>query len=345
MENNKVRFSLRLLGNLGPTPLYQEACREAEALGFDECWFSHDILMPNSWVRSTAVAAVTRRIKIGYMAVPFTLDPSEIATFAATLDEYSGGRVVIGTGSHTRVMYDWIGLGDRDVVELTRETVHLVRGLLEGRRMAHSGRFYRWTDEAYLRFTPPRRRIPIYIMCYGRELCELSGEIGDGSMPMATPPEAFDIPVSYIEAGARRAGRDPSEVDRVAFAWVYYAPDGSVDEGALRRVISYFVPYLDQEMLSRIGLTREDVLPIARRLAAGDYEGAAREVTDRMLDLVIRGGPDDIVRGIETLIEKGATSISIGGPLGRNPVEAVRGIGERVLPHFRGNRGPSEMLG
>ncbi|BBE42178.1 LLM class flavin-dependent oxidoreductase [Conexivisphaera calida] len=331
-----VKFALRLLGSLGPTSIYQRTCREAEAHGFDECWFSHDIFMSNSWVRSVAVAAVTERIGIGYMAVPFTLDPSEIATFAATLDEFSGGRAIIGTGAHTQVMYDWIGLGNRDVVELTRESVELVRRLLRGERAKYDGKYFHWTEEAYLRFPPPARRIPIYVMCFGKELCELSGEIGDGSMPMATPPEAFDIPVSQIISGARRAGRDPSEVDRVAFAWVYYAPDGDVDEAALRRVVSYFVPYLDPEMLSRIGITRKDVEPVAERLAAGDYEGAARAVTDRMLDLVIRGREDDVIAGIEKLIDRGATNISIGGPLGRDFAEAARGIGERVLPYFRG---------
>ncbi len=329
-----IRFALRLLGNLGPTSLYQRACKEAEAHGFDECWLSHDLFMPSSWVRSVAVAAVTSKVKIGYMAVPFTLNPSEIATFAATLDEFSGGRAIIGTGAHTQSMYSWIGLGDLDVVELTRETVTLVRKLLNGERAKYSGRYYSWTEDAYLRFKQPRS-IPIYIMCFGRELCELSGEIGDGSMPMATPPDAFDIPVGYIISGAKRAGRDPSEVDRVAFAWVYYAPDGEVDYEALRRVISYFVPYIDPEMLARVGITAKDVRPIAERLAAGDYEGAAREVTDRMFDLVISGKADDIIAGIEKLIGKGATNISIGGPLGRDVVEAARGIGTQVLPYFR----------
>ena len=330
-----VRFALRLLGNLGPTHLYQRACKEAEALGFDECWFSHDIFMPNSWVRSVAVAAVTKRIKIGYMAVPFTVNPSEVATFAATLDEFSGGRAIIGTGAHTQAMYEWIGLGDLDVVGLTRESVELVRRLLEGGRARYAGRYHRWTEDAYLRFPPPARRIPIYIMCFGRELCELSGEIGDGSMPMATPPEAFDIPVGYIIAGAKRAGRDPSEVDRVAFAWVYYAPDGDVDEAAIRKVVSYFVPYLDPEMLLRIGITREDVEPVAERLKLGDYEGAARAVTDKMLDLVIKGKADEVIDGFEELVERGATNISVGGPLGRDYIEAVRGIGEHVIPYFR----------
>jgi 5,10-methylenetetrahydromethanopterin reductase len=330
-----LKFGVRLLGNLGTTSLYQKICAEAERSGFDACWFAHDPFLPSSWVRSVAVASATHSIKVGFNVKPFTVDPSEIATFAATLDEYSGGRVIMAIGSHTQTMYEWIGLGDRDVIELTRETVHLVRGLLAGDGMPYQGRLFKWDANAYLRFTPLRRRIPIYVPCFGGEYCRLSGIIGDGSLPMATPPDAFDIPVHYIDEGIKLSGRSKEEVDRVALIWMYYSPENDVDKQALKRTISYFVPYLDREMLLRIGIDKEDIMPIAEKLAQKDYEGAADAVTDEMLDLAVYGNADRCIEKIEMLRKKGATSVSIGGPLGKDPIEAVRLIGRDIIPHFK----------
>lgn len=329
------KFGVRLLGNLGQTSLYQKICAEAEKSGFDACWFAHDPFLPNSWVRAAAVASATRSIKIGFNVKPFTIDPSEIATFAATLDEYSGGRVVMAIGSHTQSMYDWIGLGDKDVIELTRESVHLVRGLLTGGGTPYSGKFFRWDENAYLRFAPSRKRIPIYVPCFGKEYCTLSGMIGDGSLPMATPPDAFDIPVQYIREGIKLSGRREEEVDRVALIWMYYSPENDIDKAALKRTISYFLPYLDREMLLRIGIGEEDIAPITKKLALRDYEGAANAVTEDMLDLAVYGNADTCIEKIDMLRKKGATSVSIGGPLGRNPVEAIRSIGRDIIPHFR----------
>ena len=72
----------------------------AEQKGFDFCWFPHDTFCKSTWVLTTAVAMRTERIKIGSVGTsPYTFDPSEIATYIATLDELSGGRAVLGLGT------------------------------------------------------------------------------------------------------------------------------------------------------------------------------------------------------------------------------------------------------
>lgn len=333
-NGKRLKFGIRLLGTLGDARYLQKLGLLAEKNGFDACWFAHDPFQRNSWVSAVAVASVTHKISVGYNIKPYTIDPSEIATFAAGLDEVSNGRAVLALGSHTETMYDWLGLNRKNLVELTKESVHLVRGLLDGRAMKFHGKEFNWNEECYLRFCPLRNKIPIYIPGIGKKMFELSGMVGDGSLPMATPPESIDYPIKYVQEGARKAGRDPSKIDIVGLIWIYVSKSGHVDKMALKKVISYFLPYLESEMLGRVGITSEDVASISRLLKKGDYENAAKSVTDEMLELAVYGSPKECVERIEAMVKKGVCSVSIGGPLGRNEEESIKLIGKEIIPQF-----------
>lgn len=332
-----VKFGVRLLGTLGNVEYLQKLGSAAERSGFDACWFAHDPFQPNSWVSSVAVASSTKKISIGFNVKPYTIDPSEIATFATQLDDFSHGRAILALGSHTETMFnDWINL-NQNLIDLTRESVELVRGLLGNNIMEYQGKVFQWSKEAYLRFKPLRSRIPIYIPGIGKEMFSLSGEVGDGSLPMATPPESFDYPMKYIKEGLNKAGRDPSTFDFVGLIWIYHSPSGEVDKMALKRIIAYFIPYLEDEMVSQVGISRSDIAPIENKLRERDYEGAAELVPDKMLDLAVYGTTEDCIKRIETLLKKGATSISIGGPFGREAVESLETIGKEVVSYFKDN--------
>ena len=76
------------------------------------------------------------------------------------------------------------------------------------------------------------------------------------------------------------------------------------------------------------------IVAFGRLVKAGRYDEVANLVTDEMTDLAIRGTPDDVIQRIETVAGMGITQISLGGPLGPDPDEAIRLMGERVIPHF-----------
>lgn len=322
-----MRFGLRLVQHVGPARELIRLAALADASGFDAVWFPHDPFMKHAWVMAAAVAGQTSRVQIGpVQTTPYLNEPMEAATFLATLDELSGGRAVLGYGLHTDEMVGWLGFDASDRVDRIRDSVETVRRLVRGETVR---------DEWYLRFEPLRPDPPIYVTPFGRDLLELSGEIGDGSLPLVMPPAAAPDVVEAIHAGARVAGRDPSEVDIAACVWVSVAADGGAAAASLRPIIAYFAPYFLDDQLAPAGLTREDFEPVRRAVSAGDYDAAAAAVTDRMLRLAIVGTPDDAVGAIQRLAEAGVTQVCIGGPLGPDPAEAVRLIGERVIPAFR----------
>jgi len=322
-----VRFGLRLVQHVGPARELVRLAALADASGFDAVWFPHDPFMKHAWVMAAAVAGQTRRVQIGpVQTTPYLNGPMEAATFLATLDELSDGRAVLGYGLHTDEMVGWLGFDASDRVDRIRDSVETVRRLLRGETVR---------DEWYLRFQPLRPDPPIYVTPFGRDLLELSGEIGDGSLPLVMPPAAAPDVVEAIHAGVRRAGRDPSEVDIAACVWVSVAADGGAAAASLRPIIAYFAPYFLDDQLAPAGLAREAFEPVRRAVSAGDYDAAAAAVTDDMLRLAIVGTADDAVAAIERLAEAGMTQVCIGGPLGPDPAEAVRLIGERVIPAFR----------
>jgi len=330
-----MKFGLRLIGYLGDINELVRLSVAAEQAGFDYVWFPHDTFMVNTWVITSAVACQTSRIQIGTVGTnPFTTNPAEIATYIATLDELSAGRAVLGLGLHSEMMVEWTGIDASDYLARTREAVEIIRALLRGEVVNYQGEAFQWTEQCYLRFEPCRDQVPIYVCAFGEEYLALSGAIGDGSLPMITPPESAGLMVEPITAGAIAAGRDPAEVDIAGCAWLSLAADRADANWVMRQMISYFGPYLEPPALATIGLTPGDFSEIARLVESGRHDDAARLVTDEMTGLAITGTPDDVIKRVESLASNGITQVSLGGPLGPDPDEAIRLMGERVIPYF-----------
>lgn len=330
-----MRFGLRLIQWLGDPRRLLELGVLAEEEGWDEVWFPHDPFMLQTWTLTSALAARTDRVAIGSVGTnPYTADPSEIAAYLATLDLVSGGRAKLGLGLHTDEMVGWTGHDAADRLERTAAAVEIVRRLLRGETVVEAGP-YRWSDQCFLRFEPLRPDPPIYVAAYEREYLELSGAIGDGSLPMITPPESARTMASHVYAGAERAGRGRSEVDLAGCAWLSISESAREAGAILRPMIAYFGPHLEAHALAEIGLSPGDFAPLKTLVDAGDLDAAAAAVTEPMLRLALAGTPAQVVERIERLADAGVTQINLGGPLGPDPEEAIRLVGRRVIPHFR----------
>jgi len=331
-----MRFGLRLIGYTAPVREMVELARLGEDAGFDSVWFPHDTFMHNTWVLTSAVAAKTQRIEIGSVGTnPYTTDPSEIATYLATLDELSCGRAILGLGLHTTEMVEWTGIPADDYLARTREAAALIRAILRGERGPFRGNAFNWSEQCYLRWEPVRRDIPIYISAFGPEYLALAGAIGDGALPMLTPPESAPYMVEHIGRGARAVGRSLEKFIISGCAWLSLSETRQSAAAAMKKMVAYFGPYLEEPALNMAGLSVRDMLPLKARIAAGDYEGAWSLVTDPMLRIGITGTPQDVIGRIEKLHEQGINEINLGGPLGPDPAAAIRLMGSRVIPHFR----------
>lgn len=330
-----MKVSVRLVQYLGSPREIVDLAVLAERAGVDEVWVPHDPFMSNAWTIQTAIAEATERVVVGSLGTnPYTTDPSEIATHLATLDLLSGGRAALGLGLHTTSMVQWLGFDASDVVERTRASVAIIRSLLRGETVEREGP-YAWGEECSLRFAPRRADPPIHVAGFGSELLRLAGEIGDGAMPMATPPESVGELVAEVHAGANAAGREHAGLEIVACAWLSLSEDGRGTGDPLRPMIATFAPYLEQRALETTGLRRAHLAPLRSLVETGRLDEACRAVTTPMFALALAGTPDQVTERIAALEPLGVTHVSLGGPLGPDPREAIRLLGERILPALR----------
>ena len=331
-----MRFGLRLIEYLGPVKDLVRLAVAGEKAGFDSVWFPHDTFMRHTWVTTTAVATATKRIRIGSVGTnPYTTHPVELATYAATVDELSGGRFILGMGLHTLDMIGWAGVDATDYLQRHREAAHLIRGLWRGEVMEYDGEAYQWGPECYLRFKPLRADIPVYLSAFGEDFLRLSGEIGDGSLPMITPPASAKQMIAPIREGlAARAHRPPDYVIS-GCGWLSLSAEKAAASEVMKNLAAYFGPYLEDRALRAIGLRSADFAPLRKLVDEGRMEEARSRVTPDMLRLGISGTPEDVIAQIHELAEAGVNEVNLGGPLGPDPEEAIRLMGEKVIPAFR----------
>jgi 5,10-methylenetetrahydromethanopterin reductase len=330
-----MRFSLRLNNDL-PLADYVALARTAEAAGFEQLWVSNDLFLRSAPVILAAVAQATRRIEVGTGILnPHTIHPAELAMLAATMDELTGSRFNLGLGAGAADFLAWVGLADPRPAGTMRETIVGVRRLLGGQALAaDAGPFLRGGPEAYLRFRPPRVT-PIYVGAMGPRLLALAGELADGVLPLLLPPEHYFTVRPLIDGGIRR--RDPARgaLDLAACVWVSVADDPRAARHALARKIAYYGQALGDLIHARLGVTRAAFAPIARAaMGHQDLARAAEMVTDRMLAIGIAGPPEAVVERLLPLVRAGVRHVSLGPPLGPDPVRAVEILGRHVLPRL-----------
>jgi len=332
-----VRASLRLNNDV-PFDRLLEVAVLAEGLGFDQIWVSNDLFLRSAPVLIGALARVTNRIRIGIGVLnPFSIHASEAAMVAATAQEVSGGRFLLGLAAGSDEFLGWAGISRPSFLAEVRAAVHAIRALLEGRRPADDPAAGEgWRSEAYLR--TGAAPTPIYLGGMGPRMLELAGEVADGALPLLFPPEHFSTAANQVRDGLRRAGRDAAAFDLVACIWCSIGDDAESGRRVLAAKLAYYGASFNPSLLSRVGLSFADFRPIQAAMSAGETERATSLVTPAMLRLGVAGDVDDLVDRCERLLAAGATHLSFGPPLGPDIVESVRLIGTNALPRLRAQR-------
>ncbi len=331
-----MKFSLRFNNDL-PVREYIRLAQAAEAAGIDQFWVSDDLFLRSAPVILTAVAAATSRIEIGTCIVnPYTIHPAEIAMMAATLDEVSGGRFNLGISSGAGEFLKWVGIDASAPYTAAVESVTAIRRLLAGEKVAMDGKFLKWTDEAYLRFDPPRRRIPIYLGAMSPKMLTAIGALADGGLPLLLPPEHLETVLPYVNEGLAQSGRTLDQIDLAACIWVSLGEDRAAAESVLREKIAYYGHAMSPLIWDRLGLTQDDFRLIeAAAMRDGDLKRAGAMVTPQMLKIGVVGTPADLIPRLEHLVSLGARHLSFGPPMGNDPLKAIELIGREVIPVFR----------
>src|SRR5919199_4015879 len=188
--------------------------RDAESVGFDSVWaaeaYGSDTATVLAWL-----AANTEKIKIGsaIFQIPGR-SPAMTAMTAATLDNLSNGRVILGIGSSgPQVAEGWHGQRFGKQLARTREYVAILRKALARERLEFDGEIYELPlpdgpgKALKLMISPVQERMPIYLAAIGPNNTALAGEIADGWLPTLLAPEHVGEFAGLLQEGFARAGR------------------------------------------------------------------------------------------------------------------------------------------
>ncbi len=190
----------------------------AEARGFEAVWQAESRLVRDAIVPMAAYAAVTERLKVGSGVINnWTRNIGLLAATFLTLDDLAPNRMICGLGAWWDPLARNVGITRTKPMTAMRETVEVLRRLLNMERVTFDGEFVHVNgielDVVHGRREP--RNVPIMIGATGPQMMEMTGEIADGAvLNYCVPPEYNDEALEQLERGARKAGRSLDDLDR-----------------------------------------------------------------------------------------------------------------------------------
>ncbi len=301
-----------------------DLARTAESLGYDSIWtaeaYGSDAATILAWL-----AAATTRIKLGagIFQIP-ARSAAMTAMTAATIDNLSGGRMLLGLGSSgPQVSEGFHGVRFAKQLQRTREYVAVVRKALAREKIEFHGETIDLPlpdgpgKALKLTIRPVQERIPIYLAVLGPKNVALAGEIADGWLPVFFSPghtNALRVP---LEEGAARAGRSLDGFRICPSVNVMISDDLESARNSMRPIIALYVGGMGSReqnfynrLVSSYGFER-DAEKVQELYLAGQKTEAMFALPDELIDLVSIVGPRDRVKaklrdfrdaGVETLI-------------------------------------------
>jgi alkanesulfonate monooxygenase SsuD/methylene tetrahydromethanopterin reductase-like flavin-dependent oxidoreductase (luciferase family) len=285
----------------------------------------------------TQIALNTSKIKLGTGIAPvFGRSPGVLAMTAATLDELSGGRVVLGLGtSGARVIEHWHGEPFSRPIQRTKEYVEIINMIVSGEKVFYEGEIFKLQRGFKLLFEPVRKHIPIFVASISPKSMQSLATVADGWMPIYWPKSRYEAGKAAIAKAAQGAGRPPGAVECIASLTVVINPDPEKAKVQAAGPISWYVTNMGDfyhEMLTRNGFGDE----VARmRKVAEEHRPMPFQTNpelmeamgDRMLEeTAIYGDLETVAAGIEERRQLGVDLPSISMPAGSaQDVERVLG--------------------
>ena len=232
-----MSIDLLILGN-APIERMLERVKLAEDNGYDTAWLADERFYREVYSCLTYFAQRTSRVKVGPCVTdPYARHPALTAMAIATLDEISNRRAILGIGAGISGFAE-LGIDRKKPARAIREAIELIRMLLRGEKVTYKGEVVQFT-EGKLSFAPVRSEIPIYVASNGPIGQKTAGAVADGAIMEACgnvqEVKAFR---AVLDAGAKRAGRDPKAVRLSARLNTCIAADGGSARDALRPTVA-----------------------------------------------------------------------------------------------------------
>jgi alkanesulfonate monooxygenase SsuD/methylene tetrahydromethanopterin reductase-like flavin-dependent oxidoreductase (luciferase family) len=285
-----------------------------EAAGFGAFW-KGESNSTDPLVLLSGIAARTRKLLVG-TAIYHIYGRSAVTLGiqSATLQDLSGGRLLLGLGVANKTIAGWHGGTFDRPLRRIREYTEIVRKTAAGERVEYKGEIYNTGQRFQLSWKPAYPSFPIYLAGLGPKMTRLTGEISDGVfINMATPAKVREI-AARVRQGAAEAGRDPGKIAIITKVRVSLHPDRTVARSRLRQVLTFYnIADHYSDMLKASGFEPE-VEAVQEAFRKGGFKAAQEEITDAYMDKlpVIPGTSiQEIKERLKPFVEAGATRLVV----------------------------------
>jgi alkanesulfonate monooxygenase SsuD/methylene tetrahydromethanopterin reductase-like flavin-dependent oxidoreductase (luciferase family) len=284
----------------------------ADQLGY-EAVFSTNIAAHDGLMSLAAYAGVTERIKLGTGVLPaFNRHPLALAQEAATLDEFSSGRLWLGIGtSHAATMQGWYGFPFDKPLSQLKEYLDVLRTVLRTGSVMHEGPYY--TARFTFMGAGPRPEMPIMISGLSPKTLAYAGATCDGVILWCCLPSYIETTVAPIVRQAERDAGRPEGACKIIAAIPCGVGDEQPIRDALRRdlLVYWSLPFY-RAVIGEAGFT-DDIARFDEKLKGGDPKAAVAQIPDAFLDQLAGIGDADTVRGRIEAYRKAGTDLPAVG--------------------------------
>jgi 5,10-methylenetetrahydromethanopterin reductase len=296
---------------------------EIEGLGFDNLWITDSSLHArNCYSYLTLAATVSTRLLLGTAVTnPLTRHPAITAAAAATVDEISGGRMILGIGAGDRPL---LALGMKPApLDSLRAAVAAIRDLWGGGQVSASDPLFR-LDDAHMRFAA-RSDIPVFISASGPKTLQLAGEVADGVILLVGLfPEALEWALGHVDIGAAKAGRPRPHVAVFAYGAIDEDQDRALESA---RSIAAWFPQTAPKICELAGLEPSLITKVRDSYSGGEFQEAAAAAKllpeEFIRKVALAGDARAASERISAVAAAGADSINVF-PLGEGRMDTVR---------------------
>ena len=342
-----MRLGLTLGYSGAQVKLDIERVLEAERLGYHVLWsaeaYGSDAATPLAWI-----GALTSKIKLGtgIMQMP-ARSPANTAMTAMTIDQLSGGRMILGLGmSGPQVVEGWHGTAYGKPLQRTREYVEICRKVFAREApLEYSGKYYEipYKGEDATGLGKPlksivhgRKDLPIYLAAIGPKNVSLAAEIADGWILVFFSPQRFKVFEEPVQDGFAKAGngKDFKKFDVAPYVHVALGPDVKACFEQCKPQLALYIGGMGakgrnfyNDLARRYGYEAE-AEKVQELYLSGRQKEAIASIPDKLVDEVALCGPKERIR--ERLSEwknVPVTTLNVAS----GSIDALRVMAELVL--------------
>jgi alkanesulfonate monooxygenase SsuD/methylene tetrahydromethanopterin reductase-like flavin-dependent oxidoreductase (luciferase family) len=321
-----ARIGVAISGGLSASDMV-ECVKLAEDLGYESAWVAEGH-GGDQFAVLAACAQVTSRILLGTsISSVFVRTAPTIAMAAATVDDLSQHRFILGLGSSHRVQVGpEHGVTYAKPITRLREYVAIIRQLLRDDVVSYQGetvaieRFELW-------FTPRRREIPIYLAAVFPKMMQVCGELAQGVILTRSTLETGRQVAEQVAIGARRAGRQPEDIEITSLLPCSVDTDRQAAFDVMRPGVALYAGFFPRynRLMAESGFA-EAAERIRALWTGGDHDAAIQAVPDELIDVTgVVGTPDACRKRLEAYRQSGI-AVPIISPFSRGPEGKARAM-------------------